>query len=303
MSTRARVLASLAMRASKICLFSVIALAACGPPSRGGIDGAGGGGGGGGGGDGGNESGCSAEAKLVYTIDQFTNKLARFDPATKTFTDIGALSCPTMAGATPFSMGVDRMATAYVLYNSGELFRVDTTTLACAKTSWAGSNGLHVFGMGFSTDTPGGTTDTLFVGGGANQMQSTYTLAKIDVGTMTSTVVGNEPQLPEMTGTGSAQLWGFFPAAASSNIIRIDKTNGSAAQTFNETTLGAAADAGYAFAFWGGDFWVFLIRSGEPETKVYQVDGMSGAIKGTTSSGGRTIVGAGVSTCAPVVVQ
>ena len=190
-----------------------------------------------------------------------------------------------------------------MLYNTGELFRVDTTTLACTRTTWSSPNGLKVFGMGFSTDMPGGTTDTLFVGGGASQMQTSYTLAKVDDATMTATNVGTETDLPEMTGTGSAELWGFQVDASTARVVQFDKTNGSLARTFNIASL-ASADAGYAFAFWGGDFWIFLIRVNvDTETKVYQIDGMTGAIKGTTSSGGRTIVGAGVSTCAPIVVQ
>ena len=56
----------------------------------------------------------------------------------------------------PFSMGVDRSATAWVLYDSGELFRVDTTSLACTVTDVdVAQLGLLNFGMGFSTDTHG----------------------------------------------------------------------------------------------------------------------------------------------------
>ena len=73
-----------------------------------------------------------------------------------------------------------------------------------------------------------------------------------------------------------------------------------ATKSFNEPTL-AAQDPGYAFAHWGGDYWVFLVPSGG-STTVYQVNGMTGAISSTTAAPGRTIVGAGVSTCAPVVV-
>ena len=58
----------------------------------------------------------------------------------------------------------------------------------------------------------------------------------------------------------------------------------------------------WAFAFWGGDFWIFLTKGSETATTVYQIDGMTGTIKGTTAAPGRTIVGAGVSTCAPVVI-
>ena len=60
--------------------------------------------------------------------------------------------------------------------------------------------------------------------------------------------------------------------------------------------------AGYAFAHWGGNYWVFLQRTGEPSSTVYEVDGVSGTIKSTAPAPGRTIVGAGVSTCAPTVI-
>ena len=55
-------------------------------------------------------------------------------------------------------------------------------------------------------------------------------------------------------------------------------------------------------AFWGGDFWLFYEAVGDSSSTVYQVkaDGtMSVAVKST----GRVIVGAGVSTCAPLVIQ
>src|SRR5262249_23594495 len=137
------------------------------------------------------------------------------DPSTKTFTDLGPLNCQAQSGATTFSMGVDRNVIGWVLYSSGELFHVDILNgLACTKTSWHAQNGFMVFGMGFSTDMPMGTTDTLFVGGGLSQAQTSYTLAKVDTSTMTSTVVGSEPQLPEMTGNAKAELWGFFPDAS-----------------------------------------------------------------------------------------
>src|SRR5262245_57082217 len=96
-------------------------LFACGPSNRADDDGTGGGGGGadsgGGGGSGsGNQDGCSDAAKLVYVVDS-NNKLSSFDPSNKTFKDLGTLNCPAANGAQPFSMGVDRNATAYVLYS------------------------------------------------------------------------------------------------------------------------------------------------------------------------------------------
>ncbi len=257
-------------------------------------------------GDGGNDLGCSAAAMLVYTVDQ-DNKLSTFNPANKTFSDLGTLSCPASGGATPFSMGVDRTATAWVLYSDGELFHVDTTSLACTKTSWTAQNGLMQFGMGFSTDTTGGTTDTLFIGGGATVDTGPSTLAKLDTSTFTATTVGTINGWPELTGTGTAELWGFFPDMTSPKVEKINKTSGAAIQTFSETSL-AGQPLAWAFAFWGGDYWIFLMKTdsiGLPEsaTTVYQIDGTSGSIKSTTPTNTRTIVGAGVSTCAPVIIQ
>ena len=279
-----------------------VLVAACGPPPRhgGGDDGtdahvAGDGSGSG-------DNGCAMGTELIYVIDQFNKLLSQFDPTTKMFHDLGQLNCPTMAGATPFSMSVDRQANAYVLYNSGELFRVVLPGLQCTKTTWTMQSGLKVFGMGFSTDMPGGQTEHLFIGGGQSQTQSSFTLAKVDPTTLVATPIGTQPALPEMTGTGNAELWGFFPDASTAHVVRFDKTTGMVAKDFPEPTL-AGAGAGYAFAHWGGDYWVFLIKSGDPSTKVYQVDGMTGTIKSTTPTAGRTIVGAGVSTCAPVVIQ
>ena len=245
--------------------------------------------------------GCPNGAELVYVIDQFSNKISSFDPSTKTYKDLGQLMCPTMAGATPFSMSVDRTLIAWVLYSSGELFHVDlANNLACTKTTWNHSGGLITFGMGFSTDTPGGTTDTLFVGGTALMLPPVSELASINIATMTATKIGNVPMLPEMTGNSKAELWGFMPDATMPKVVQFDKTNAGFLKTFVLPQL-AGTMFGYAFAHWGGDYWVFLSQMSS--TSVYQVDGNTGMITSTTVAPGRTIVGAGVSTCAPNVIM
>jgi len=297
-------LASPAMRGTTtISWFAAAALIGCGPAPRDRTSGDDVDSGSGSGGDGSvDPSNCAQGTDLVYVIDQLNNRLSQFDPMARQFHDLGSLSCPTMLGATPFSMGVDRNAFAWVLYNSGELMHVDIATLACTGTTWASPSGLHVFGMGFSTDQAGGQDEHLYVGGGQMQVQGSYTLAKVDTTTMMATPIGTQSDLPEMTGTGSAQLWGFQTDASTAHVVQFDKTSGAVITTYPEPSL-AGTGTGYAFAAWGGDFWVFLIKNGEPSTTVYQIDGTSGAIKGTTPTTGRTIVGAGVSTCAPTVIQ
>lgn len=249
---------------------------------------------------GGSTDGCSDEAKLVYVVDE-NYQLSTFDPMTKTFQPIGNLSCPAGLFATPFSMSIDREANAWVLYSDGALYKVDTETLACTRTSWTTQLGLSVFGMGFSTDAVGGTTDTLFVAGGSGPTVPTSTLARLDTTTTQAQQVGTVQGWPELTGTGNAELWGFFPNANGATIQKLDKTNGAVLQSFPLSAL-AGEPSEWAFAFWGGDFWVFLQKDLETSTTVYQISGTNGQLLGQTPAPSRRIVGAGVSTCAPVII-
>ena len=271
-------------------------LAACGAGPK---DRAPDGGGTGGDGNGSSSDGCSEEAKSVYVVDQ-NNTLSRFDPPTKNFMDLGKLNCPASFAATPFSMGIDRTAVAWVLYSSGELFRVDTTSLNCTKSTWQpGGGGLMQFGMGFSTEAAGGDVDTLFIAGGAGPTQPTSQLAKLSTATFQAQPVGTVTGWPELTGTGNAELWGFFPDAASPRIAQLNKANGMAVKTLPLTIAGMPT--AWAFAAWGGDFWVFLMKGTETSTTIYQYDAQ-GQPKSNKAVPGRTIVGAGVSTCAPVIL-
>src|ERR1051325_2317858 len=127
-------------------------------------------------------NGCPQDTELVYVVDNLYNKISSFDPSNKTFADRGQLFCPTMSGATPFSMGVDRNGIAWVLYTSGELFHVDLLhSLTCTKTTWMSSGGMTTFGMGFTTDTAGGTTDSLYIGGTPFALPPVTKLAKVDM--------------------------------------------------------------------------------------------------------------------------
>jgi hypothetical protein len=49
--------------------------------------------------------------------------------------------------------------------------------------------------------------------------------------------------------------------------------------------------------FWGGSFWIFT------GAQVYQVDRSTGFLSVAVSDGGPFVVGAGVSTCAPLQMQ
>jgi hypothetical protein len=278
-----------------------------------------------GGGDGGNQmgsngsdDGCSDAAKLIYVVDE-NNKLAQFDPVSKTFNMLGTLHCPSTGQ--PFSMGVDRDATAYVLYNDDKIYQVLTQSsgLPCTATSWASQDGLHEFGMGYSTDMAGGTTDTLFVIGGADLDggdPGPGTMATINTTSMSATQIAtNITGRPELTGNSNAELWGWFPNVSGSMtpiVEQINKTTGAPVQpnVYMEPSLTDGSEpTAWAFGFYGGDYWVFLQNETDIQTSVYEVAGPTntmhtpGTIVSTTPATGLTIVGAGVSTCAPTIIQ
>jgi hypothetical protein len=243
---------------------------------------------------------CAQGAKLVYVVDE-SNRFSSFDPKTLQFTDLGSLNCPAIGGATPFSMSVDRSAIAWVLYSNGSVFRVNTQGLACQATSFSSSAFVN-FGMGFVSDAVGSNDETLFIAGGKTVSSGSNTLATIAFPGLSITTVGTITGSPELTGTGDAKLWGFFPNVSPPIVSQIDKTNGSSLVTYPAPSLQGTPRA-WAFAFWGGHFWIFLERKSDTSTVVYDMDASDGSLTTAIPSTGRTIVGAGVSTCAPVVIN
>lgn len=249
-------------------------------------------------GAGGAGSDCAAGAEWIYLVDS-NNLLLQFRPDSLTLTPIGALQCPTGAGDTPFSMAVDRQARAWVLYQSGNIFHVNTTTAACSASGFTpGQAGLKNFGMGFVSNDSGGG-ETLFIAGGES-VSSRATLAWIDTQSLSVSTIGQINGWPELTGTGNGQLWSFSPNTNPATIQRLDKTNGSLAQNFDISTLTGNPSA-WAFAFWGGGFYVFLQRALEPTTNIWFFDPVNNALSQAVKNTGYRIVGAGVSTCAPLV--
>lgn len=280
-----------------------------GGSSKGGRGGASSGGKGGGGQH--SVDSCSDAAKLVYVVDA-DGRFSSFNPKTTpaTFVDITKmLNCPAEVDifgikATPYSMSVDRNAVAWVLYSSGELFRVDTADGSCKATSFQRNQfGFQLMGMGFVADTQGSTVDTLYVAGGAGP--DTGTVARLGTVNMTTLSIAPRQELtgwPELTGTGLAELWGFFPDTTPPKVVKLNKTTGAEDVVYPLATL-QGEPAAWAFAFWGGDFWVFLMRVTDADTTVYRIKGIDGAMSKAVSNTSRKIVGAGVSTCAPVVLE
>lgn len=230
---------------------------------------------------------------FIYVVTN-NNQLLSFYPPNRTFRTVGTLACPNTNGATPFSMAVDRRGLAYVLYNNGSLYRVSTLTAACTSTPYRpGQQGFQLFGMGFSSNQ-GGPAETLFVAGDAQQGGASG-LARIDTTSFALTPLGDAlPSRAELTGTGDGRLFAFYgEEGSSSRVGQVDKVAGS---ILAEDRLTIDQGSGWAFAFWGGDFYLFTGQAGG--SVVTRYDPMARQ-ESPYSSYGSVIVGAGVSTCAP----
>ncbi len=253
---------------------------------------------------------CSAEAKLVYVVDQ-NRTLSSFNPrligtTNGPFVELGQIACPSQPAAEPFSMAVDRNATAWIIYDSGELFTVDVKVqpLVCVKTGFVPQQTVAKFGMGFVANMAGSKEETLFISGSATGSSlNTTKFGKLNtVAPYTLTVLGMLNGAPELTGTGDAKLWAFLPNVTPPKVARLSKASGAIESVFEVPGL-AGVPRAWAFAFWGGNFFIFLQRATDNSTVVWKMNAATGALSSVVADTGRTIVGAGVSTCAPVEIN
>ena len=232
----------------------------------------------------------------IYVLTE-ENALYSYYPPTNSFTFINTIDCPTTT-ETPYSMAVDRGGTAYSVFTAGDLFKINTANGACVGTSFVpDQQGFLTFGMGFSADTndPG---ETLFVAE-ADFTGPSQGLGSIDTTTLALSFIGPFSSTlgrSELTGTADGRLFTFSldNPGPGSHLSEIDKTN---AQVLSSTALalGDAEDA-FAYAFWGGSFYLFTGPGGMSTVTLF--DPSTQALEQINTLDD-TIVGAGVSTCAP----
>lgn len=224
---------------------------------------------------------CTEDNKQIYVLATDYG-LYRFYPDQLKFVRVGQVTCPTSAGT--FSMAIDRRGTAWVEYTDGHVFAVDTTNGKCRPTAFvAGQSGFETFGMGYAIDDDG-AHETLYIAGAGLGALDTKTFQIDFRGSLT---YGRT----ELTGRDK-ELFAF--SVESGVIAGLDKATGSTLVTYRTTAV--AERAAFAFAQWGGDFWVF---TGDKHSIVTQYSPDTDTSKVAVDDTGMLIVGAGSSTCAP----
>jgi hypothetical protein len=186
-----------------------------------------------------------------------------------------------------------------VLFDNGRLFHVDIATVACTFVAFQpGQQGLNTFGMGFVSDSKGSTTETLYATEAGIFGEGTR-LAKIDTTTLQLSIVGTYDTISggaDATGNGDGKLFGFFRSTPVT-VAEIDKTN---AHILGTGTPQVSIGSAWAFAFWGGNFWLFTAGFAPAKSKVDMFNMTSGMTTTAIQDIGFRVAGAGVSTCAPV---
>jgi hypothetical protein len=148
--------------------------------------------------------------------------------------------------------------------------------------------------MGFSGADDAG--ETLYV---AQSATVTSHLGSIDTTTFQLDVIGpfspNNGGRCELTGTGDGHLFAYcLPQSGSGgDLVNLDPATGKIIAEVG-VPVGTSQDA-FAYAFYGGTFWIFTGNGG---STVSEFDPITLKTK-TVTSLSSTVVGAGVSTCAP----
>jgi hypothetical protein len=204
---------------------------------------------------GGVHPGC-AGTNLIYLVSD-SNEIYTLDPVTQKVDDRGAFACPgeptppdpaTGSGAAN-SMAVDRNGTAWVNFQDGRIFRLNTSSMTCTSTSFQpGQAGFSLdLGMAFVSDGPGSAGETLYVSDNGGKRWSKG-LGWVDPATMTLTPIGPYTGIEigydaELSGMPSGIVYGFFPTSpaslakiddqtgATSDIVYLDGVNSSGASS------------------------------------------------------------------------
>lgn len=250
------------------------------------------------------------DAELIYVID-WENNLLRFDPRklpNDPFELIANLTCSTRK---PFSMAVDRNGIAWVEYDNGSLYRVSIIDGHCSHDPIDPEGAPRAFGMGFVSDGPD-APEHLMTATLNSDPSEPSNIAELDVSV-------NPPKWkelgqirggmnPELSGTGDGKLYGYMPENAYSAagkpggrgwVQEISRTDGSTIGPRWKLPGVSTTVGGWAFAHYAGVFYVFATF--DNDSTVYAVHRKDGKVEQVMHQLPRNIVGAGVSTCAPLL--
>ena len=224
---------------------------------------------------------CPANAQYIYITGQGA-QLWSFWPPTFTFKLVGTLSCTSF----PTHMTVDRNGTAWVVGDSGTIYKTSTLNAQCsALSTWTSQNNFSDFALSFIGTTCGDTSLYLL-------SQDNGELAKFDIAKSTFGKIGTPSvagMLGDMTTNGDGTLY-FLNDATTLHLYEINPSSAAVMKTF--TIPNASGGGNQALAYFGGRFYAF------ENDVVYEYDPVANTTK-NIGTAPISVTGAGQSTCVP----
>lgn len=244
---------------------------------------------------------CAAkDVELIYLVDS-DREFFSFDPKRlpgDPFKKVGVLSCDPRDS--PFSMAVDRNGIAWVVYQSGYVYQVSIHDAHCFSEAAKPNGAPPTFGMGFVTDGPKATTEKLFVAGEQSGELATLDVAKPTLDwTRQGQIKVPDARSPELTGAADGKLYAYFPGEDNRGFVQELDRAGKVVGTRWSLPPGKGRVNAWAFAFWGDVFYVFTTFDNINE--VHAIHRKTGKAERIIANSTHRIVGAGVSTCAPLL--
>lgn len=251
---------------------------------------------------------CAANTDLIYVLSDDA-ELWSYDPVTNVFAFVDALAC-NLLGQT-FSMGVDRNGIAWVMFQDQDIFTVDVNNPAvCMDPGYnPGQLGFELFGMAFVSESATNPCDQLYAqsysgGIGFQEGPDIGRLGTLDPDTLAMSEIGfDDYDGGELTGTGDGHLY-LFAGVNPAKIIELDKSDASVISILPLDSV--ELTNAFAFASFAGDFYLFTEGANPALSQVTLLDyddsdnnGMQD-LSVIVPQAPIRIVGAGVSTCAPL---
>jgi hypothetical protein len=246
---------------------------------------------------------CADNTDLIYVLSD-NGQLYSFDPLNNQFALItNNLGCPQNQA---FSMSVDRNGIAHVMFQNDDIYTIDVNNpnMCLDPMYQPGQLGFNKFGMGFVSNNEFDPCDKLYAHswngqGGFTEGPNTGRMGRLDPETLTMEEIGFiNYNGGELTGTGDGRLFAF--AGAPAKLVEYDKET---AQVLATEQLNMNLTNAFAFAFYGGDFYLFTEGNNPTFSKVTHYDyDDDKSLTTVVMQAPIRIVGAGVSTCVPLAM-
>jgi hypothetical protein len=227
--------------------------------------------------------------KLVYLVSN-NRSLYSFSPRTPgraAYHLVGKLDCPSRGS--PQTMAVDRNSTAWVFYDTGELFKVSINDASCKPTSYTHPIADHLLGMGFTSVSPGSPEEKLYM------VSRIFGLATVSMPDLKVEVTHKLAAISELTGGGDAKLFRF--EAQKGELAEIDL------QTYKTRLVHKFSNlwnvAAFAFARYAGRFYIFTSPDDWAPSSCTVYDPKTNTEDVRDTNIGFVVVGAGQSTLVP----